>query len=439
MLHYKTLSAFKIYLRSISFLTGFCLAALLLRADEAPQFEIHRSVDETQKSAPRDKGTGHLVAESTKGDFSVLVPFPFADMTITAKEKDGGMVLVNQIVAQSVGGLKFVVVQTSVPEKYSEEWVQRFLAVITEGAGAPPVIDRTSVGFYPAAAIFIKLGEMERFIRIVHMGETFVLMGFDYPAAYASLARRSGMPFLSSLRIKTNGTYDKTYPVSLAIPEALAADTSVPPVERIWTSKDYKQVVELIAAEKITPPSTSDSTSRDLFNRIISRDNLAFATDKTLPLETRGQEIIDIMGSVGVIQTMYVGRLLSTQQMTKDFALIAAFLIHACKTAWLTTEEYMAAVPKDEKYAVRMEGLEKTKVGFSEILTGALVIALDDTNPVDCRKIILSALNENISETKVLLTDEGAANFRGLLESGIKKAQGKDVVALLSQIRAKMR
>ena len=436
MYYSKQLTAF--LLGTLLFFVGFYPAILLLHAEDAPKFETHRSGEVTEKSAPRDKDTGWLVAESTKGNFSVLVPIQFADTTVHTQTEEGKPLILNLIAAKSLEGFRFHAFQANAQEKDPEAWIKKQIATFTSNDSDALSTDRTPVGNFPAVAILMRNSVYEGFMRSVHMGEAIVFMSFEYPKSYANIARPYGIPFLSSLRLKTNGEYGKTYPVSLAIPGESATEAFPPPAGRVWTSKDYKQTAELITKGKLALPSLLDSANRDLFKRIISRENLAFATNKTLLIEARGQEILDIMESVGVIQTMYAAQYMRTRQMTKDFALIAAFLIHTCKSAWLTTSEYMATVPKDDKYAVRMEGLEKTKAGFSEILTGALLIALDDGNPADCRKIILNALNENISETKSLLTNEAARNFCLLLEGGMKNARSKDELALLNQILEKM-
>ncbi len=417
----------------------FCLwqKLLPLRAEDAPEVEVHRDVAATQKSAPKDKDSGWLLAESSRGNFSVLVPVPFEEMTIHAKGEKGNPFALNIINAKSMEGFTFHVMESAAPEMDAASWLQKNIQALSEGSGLQK-IDRTSFGAYPAVAAFIKKGNTEAFMRAVHGGGFTVLMVFEYPELYSNAARPMGLTFLSSLRIKAEDEQRKAYPVGLMLPEISATGTIAPPTNKVWMANDYRQVAELIIQSKMPLPTQADAASRELFSKIVSRDNLAFASDKTLPPEQRMAEMMEILNGISAIQKMYAMQVISGDKITKDYAVVQTFVIYVFEMMWSVSNEYLSALPKDERNAARMDGLEKLRTGFYQTLLSALILALDDTCPSDCRMITLVAINETMPKHRSLLSRENAATLRRLVEKGIKKPQDKTESELLYDVLKKM-
>ena len=78
-------------------------SAVLVHAEEEPKMIMHR-----QGVAVKNE-TGWYPAESTEGEYSVLMPLPFSDFTIAAKKMDGSDLRMHFISARTSDGVKFSV------------------------------------------------------------------------------------------------------------------------------------------------------------------------------------------------------------------------------------------------------------------------------------------------------------------------------------------
>lgn len=95
----------------LCFIIIFLFGVLDSGAQNKPQAKVHR-----EKANTRDpKGSGWYFAKSTEGHFSVLLPLPFADFTMIAKDTLGKDIRTFLVGTKSDDGFQFAV--TEFPRK----------------------------------------------------------------------------------------------------------------------------------------------------------------------------------------------------------------------------------------------------------------------------------------------------------------------------------
>src|SRR5438093_10738133 len=91
-----------------SFMLTIVLLSMSILAWAEPKMEMHR-VQATTKDR-----SGWYLAASTHGSFSVLIPIPFNDFTVTDDDPKFGKIKTQTVGAKSAEGIKFSATETPI-------------------------------------------------------------------------------------------------------------------------------------------------------------------------------------------------------------------------------------------------------------------------------------------------------------------------------------
>jgi hypothetical protein len=152
----------------------------------------------------------------------------------------------------------------------------------------------------------------------------------------------------------------------------------MPSPDREWNSEDYEQAVivlkSLATQNPLKLPRYDSKVSGKMFQRIVSRENLAVMLNRNLPLNTRFPLVFGYLD--GVKKTLLVYYEPATRGVTMDTELVEVMglLLKAGQESLGLANEFVATIPKDDpKLEVRMQGFAKMKIGLVGTFDGAIL------------------------------------------------------------------
>lgn len=162
-----------------------------------PQMEMHR----LQATTPGD--SDWYLAESTHGSFSVLLPIPFNDFTLTATDPKSGTIKTYTVGAQSAEGMKFSATEMPIiPGKPPPDFDQIPQTFARDGQQVSNVVKAAFSG-WPSISLSVVGPQSGAYMRYVRTGGSVITLILEYPAAHRSEAALLKSRFLDSLKIKT--------------------------------------------------------------------------------------------------------------------------------------------------------------------------------------------------------------------------------------------
>jgi len=174
---------------------GYALTALTVAAcgKQAPTPEFHR----IQASQPDESGWS--LAESTNGNFSVRLPIPFQDFSVSEDSPDSETLVADTVGGTSAEGIKFSA--TKITYRLPGGAARRFEMVKNGLSFASENVTLTKFGDNDAANIECRSSTSGASMRAVLIGEHLFMLIVEWPAAEQKLAKRLAPVFLDSLRV----------------------------------------------------------------------------------------------------------------------------------------------------------------------------------------------------------------------------------------------
>jgi hypothetical protein len=160
-----------------------------------PKMEMHR-VQATTKDP-----SGWYLAASTHGNFSVLIPIPFNDFTVTDDESKFGKMKTHIVGAKSAEGIKFSATEAPIVEGKTPTNLADFPKQFSKPGHKVSDIDTSSFAGYPSVSFSVTGPTSGAYTRYVKTPKSLILVILEYPKEQAKAAQEFRSPFLSSLKI----------------------------------------------------------------------------------------------------------------------------------------------------------------------------------------------------------------------------------------------
>lgn len=160
-----------------------------------PQMEMHRLQATTKDPS------GWYIAASTKGSFSILIPIPFNDFTVTDDDPKAGRTITHTVGAKSAEGIKFSATETPIIEGRSPTDLAAFPQQFRKRGQTISDIDPASFAGHPSVSFSVKGPSTGACVRCVKAPKSLILVILEYPIAQAKTAEGFRSVFLSSLKI----------------------------------------------------------------------------------------------------------------------------------------------------------------------------------------------------------------------------------------------
>ena len=158
--------------------------------------EMHRIFAETKDES------GWYLAESTHGAFSVLLPAPFDDYTISSELPSNGTLKAECVGAYASGGLKFSVVETPLVRGASTPNPDSIPAQLRKDGDKVSDVQRFASPGHLSVSFVAESAVSGSFMRYIQTPSNLIAMTLAYPLERRSDAAAFKSRFLDSLKFK---------------------------------------------------------------------------------------------------------------------------------------------------------------------------------------------------------------------------------------------
>ena len=195
-------------------------------------------------------------------------------------------------------------------------------------------------------------------------------------------------------------------------------EAGLPAISREWMGDDYVRAAEVLAAGKVQLPHLSDAQGRLLLQRLTATENLSFCRNRTLPLEQRLDGLFKLMGGSNAISKQYMAAANKGANVHTELAQQLAFLLRVAVLGVQLVDEFQPTIPKDEKYAVRMDGLKQIYSGLTTMFAGAETsLSEKKFYSAEDLSLLLTAMAETLPIVKKAFASDYKLELRKKLES----------------------
>lgn len=211
----------------------------------------------------------------------------------------------------------------------------------------------------------------------------------------------------------------------------------VPASDRDWMGRDYATTFQALQAEKVPLPLLKEPAGKRIIERLTNEDNLRFHQNKSLPIDQRMGDALDILKINNSVLKLYMVKQGDGNEFHAETTMCVAFGIRAARVCWELIGEYIPTVPKDGDYEYRMQGMKKVRAGLMGIFANTEHL-FDEKDVYSAQDftILLQAMKSALPTLKEGLT----AEYRQELEKKLtdRKAQfkGEDLAAVEEMLRA---
>ncbi|MCL2012065.1 MAG: hypothetical protein FWG75_04675 [Cystobacterineae bacterium] len=205
-------------------------------------------------------------------------------------------------------------------------------------------------------------------------------------------------------------------------------EAGIPAPSRQWTGADFAQTFQILSSGSIALPRYSDRHGATLLRRMTAIENFSFYKSQSLPIQLRMQDYSVLMQSVSSLMKLYVAHSLKeTASANPEMVSLMAFTLRACVVGLELTDEFLPTIPKDDKYATRMEGLKKMNSGITIVFVSAEA-SLSETNSFSSKDRAL--ILETMAATLPTLKRAFAPDYKLELQQKLRKHRAEWVTAM---------
>jgi hypothetical protein len=163
----------------------------------APDGEMHR----LQATTPA--GSGWYLAKSTHGSFSVQLPVPFNDFTMSGNDPKLGALKTYCVGAQMANGIKFSATEIPMVPGMTSPDLNRLPATLGDNDKKVFDVVNASVAGWPAISFSVEGSGSGGFMRYVKTKSSLFVMILEYPRIQQLSASQLKSRFLDSLEFQT--------------------------------------------------------------------------------------------------------------------------------------------------------------------------------------------------------------------------------------------
>lgn len=157
-----------------------------------------------------------------------------------------------------------------------------------------------------------------------------------------------------------------------AVPEGL------PSSSRPWSLADYPRAAEILASLSNSElPRSTNPAAASLIRRLTSADVLGFCADPAQPLPDRMENCLNVGDASQTIYWRYFVAFLADPSFADDMMRVMGFTLQYAEVMAGLANEFRATIPlSDPTYAIRMDGLQRARHGFAQIVQGSAITLL---------------------------------------------------------------
>jgi len=125
-----------------------------------------------------------------------------------------------------------------------------------------------------------------------------------------------------------------------------------------------------------------------------------------------------LLEGTGAILKRYLATTTKGQEFHKEIAALMAFMLHTAALGVELADEFVPTIARDEKYAVRMDGIKKMNSGLTTIFVGAEnSLAEQKFYSAEDLSLLLKAMSETLPRVKKAFSADYRVELRKKLTS----------------------
>jgi hypothetical protein len=207
-----------------------------------------------------------------------------------------------------------------------------------------------------------------------------------------------------------------------------------PAADRAWSSADYRDLAELIKSG-VPLPALADPAARQVFERIVSLQNLKLARNKSLPLASRIEEALALLDRTKSLLVAYITKAQSGSPYERELAMLQVYLMAEASLLLDLVDEFLPTIQHDEKYDTRMAGLAKMRQGIRTIMTGAVESAGETSYYSKASTLdLVRGIETYLPSFRPILTDQDRQDYARRLARQRGDAADPEIVAALAHL-----
>jgi len=219
----------------------------------------------------------------------------------------------------------------------------------------------------------------------------------------------------------------------------LAAETNVfleagiPAADREWRGADYRLAAATFAATQVSLPRFSEKQGKAVLDRLTSLENFSFHRNKTLPIDLRLSDYFNVLDGANAVLKSYLAT--RGQEFHQELAALMAFMLHAAALGVELAEEFVPTIPRDEKYAVRMDGLKKMNSGLTTTFVGVEnSLAHQKFYSAEDLSLLLKAMSETLPRVKRVFPTDYRVELRKKLTAHRSSFKKKEDIRYIDEM-----
>ena len=199
---------------------------------------------------------------------------------------------------------------------------------------------------------------------------------------------------------------------------SLYLEAGIPAPSREWTGGDYERTLQVLSVGKVALPRFSDRHGEAILTRLTSTENFSFHRNRTLPLQARLEDFSKLYQNASSLGKLYFAAATKDARLGKEVAHLVAFLLHTSEVGVELLDEFLPTIPRDDKYAVRMDGLKRYQSGLTIIFVGAEITLAERNNfSADDRSVVLEAMAQTLPRIKIAFLPDYRVELARKLEA----------------------
>jgi hypothetical protein len=211
-----------------------------------------------------------------------------------------------------------------------------------------------------------------------------------------------------------------------------------PAPDRQWIGSDYVAFAASIAKNRYLLPTLSDAEGKEIFLRVINRENFEFYQNSALPANVRLQSAAEFQQGLNGILNAYLSAVSRGAKVQRELAELNAMTLHTAAIMYSTVEEVLRDVPENAPNKDKRDtGLRQVKSGIVQIVNGT-EISLGDRQIFSEteRSLLLQALLETLPRLVSSFSENQTVELKRKMEKRRAEFKGKKDSERLEQIIA---
>lgn len=211
-----------------------------------------------------------------------------------------------------------------------------------------------------------------------------------------------------------------------------------PPADRPWDATDYQRLRGLIVTGQQPLPTLADKASNAVFKRMISNQNVAQtkSRDKTISAGERMMALVTSLGAVQHMTVLYLKEVNKGKPYERELAKLLVYMLNTAGPSIKLGDEFIASMPRDDKYETRLGGMRQAHNGLAQIFSGAIV-SISETHiysKPSTLELVQASLDNLPAYQRILKTADRQKAIR-IVERQLKATSDKDLQAGLTRLR----